>query len=69
MINSFEHHVTLTARQEQVLALTIEGLTCTEIGERLHIGYRTVETHRSHIMRKLGVRRGIDAARVVLTGS
>jgi DNA-binding NarL/FixJ family response regulator len=47
---------TLTARERQVLQMTAEGQSGTQIGERLHISPRTVESHRSNIMRKLGLR-------------
>ncbi len=45
----------LTEREREILYLTIEGLSSTEIGERLAISPRTVEAHRSHIMNKFGV--------------
>ncbi len=47
---------TLTPREREVLRLTAEGLSGTAAAERLAISPRTVETHRAHIMRKLGVR-------------
>ena len=46
----------LTKREMQVLGLVAEGITSREIAARLNIGTRTVETHRAHIMRKLGLR-------------
>ena len=46
----------LTAREREVLQLTTEGHSGVEIGKRLFISPRTVETHRANIMRKLGVR-------------
>lgn len=49
-------HHTLTAREQEVLQLTADGLSGTEISERLHISPRTVETHRANLMRKLRVR-------------
>jgi PAS domain S-box-containing protein len=45
----------LTGREREILYLTIEGLSSTQIGERLSISPRTVEAHRAHIMNKLGV--------------
>lgn len=45
----------LTARETQVLDLLVEGLTNREIGERLILGTRTVETHVERILGKLGV--------------
>jgi two-component system, NarL family, response regulator NreC len=46
----------LTAREREVLQLTTEGQSCTEIADRLFISARTVENHRANLMRKLGVR-------------
>jgi DNA-binding NarL/FixJ family response regulator len=46
----------LTDREHEVVALAVEGLTAKAIGERLHIGERTVETHLAHAYAKLGVR-------------
>ena len=45
----------LTGREREILYLTIEGLSSTQVGERLSISPRTVEAHRAHIMNKLGV--------------
>jgi DNA-binding NarL/FixJ family response regulator len=47
---------TLTAREREVLRLTVEGHSGSTISERLFISPRTVETHRQNLMRKLGVR-------------
>ena len=43
----------LTPREREVLALIAEGLSSREIGERLAMGVRTVETHRTNLRRKL----------------
>ena len=45
----------LTPSERDVCALVAEGLTSREIGERLLISRRTVETHLQHTYRKLGV--------------
>jgi two-component system, NarL family, response regulator NreC len=47
---------TLTTREREVLHLAAEGLGNPAIGERLGISPRTAETHRTHLMDKLGLR-------------
>jgi DNA-binding NarL/FixJ family response regulator len=53
----------LTAREAEVLRLLADGLTDREIAESLTISPRTVETHVSAILHKLGARNRADAAR------
>lgn len=43
----------LSDREAEVLQLLASGLSSRQIGERLGISARTVETHRVHIMEKL----------------
>jgi DNA-binding CsgD family transcriptional regulator len=45
----------LTEREREVARLATTGLTAKEIGERLFIGRRTVESHLVHAYLKLGV--------------
>ncbi len=47
----------LTPREKEVLQLIVAGLTNLEIADKLVISVRTVETHRAHIIDKLGIRR------------
>ena len=51
---------TLSPRELQVFHLIAEGLLNWEVGPRLAIGPRTVETHRASIMRKLGLKTQTD---------
>ncbi|MDX2033767.1 MAG: response regulator transcription factor [Blastocatellia bacterium] len=53
----------LTDREREVLQLTAEGCSSTQIAERLFISPRTVETHRVHLMRKLGLNNQTEAIR------
>lgn len=43
----------LSERERNVLALTAEGFSSSEIGEKLFISPKTVDTYRSRIMQKL----------------
>jgi two-component system response regulator NreC len=45
----------LTDREVEIIRLIAQGLTNKEIGEQLFISHRTVDTHRTHIMKKLDV--------------
>jgi DNA-binding NarL/FixJ family response regulator len=45
----------LTAREREIFQLLAEGLKNHEVAERLHVSVKTVETHRAHVMEKLGL--------------
>jgi len=53
----------LTPTEVKVAKLVEEGLSNPEIAARLLLSRRTVATHVSHILRKLGVHSRIDIAR------
>ena len=46
----------LTQREKDILRLIAEELTNSEIGEKLNISNRTVDTHRRNLLQKLGVK-------------
>ena len=45
----------LSPREREILQLVAEGKTSQEIGERLSISSKTVDTYRSRLMHKIGV--------------
>jgi len=45
----------ISDRERDVLHLLAMGYTNTEIGSKLFVSVRTVDTHRAHIMQKLGL--------------
>jgi RNA polymerase sigma factor (sigma-70 family) len=56
----------LTKREREVLLLVANGLTNREIGEKLEISPRTVETHRERVMGKLRIRTVAGLTRFVV---
>jgi two-component system response regulator NreC len=53
----------LSDRELDVLRMMALGLTNSEIGERLFVSVRTIETHRAHIHQKLNVRNRAELVR------
>lgn len=45
----------LTERETEVLRLIASGFSNKEIGDQLYISHRTVDTHRTNLMKKLDV--------------
>lgn len=45
----------LTDRETEILKLVSQGMTNKEIGDTLNISHRTVDTHRTNLMKKLDV--------------
>ena len=52
----------LTAREQEVLQLIIQGHSNREISEKLHLGVSTVKTHVGQLLDKLGARDRTQAA-------
>jgi DNA-binding NarL/FixJ family response regulator len=57
----------LSDREREVLRLLALGHTNQEIAQQLYISVRTAETHRAHIMQKLGLSSRADLVRYALT--
>ena len=47
--------IPLTSREIEILKLLSEGLSNKEIADMIHISHRTVDTHRTNLMNKLGI--------------
>ncbi|PXW89681.1 LuxR family two component transcriptional regulator [Nitrosomonas sp. Nm84] len=58
----------LTVREREVTVLAVKGYSNKEIGSRLGISHRTVEIHKSKIMRKTGALNLLDLARITREG-
>lgn len=53
----------LTHRETQVAEALARGATNREIAERFGISVRTVDTHRSHVLKKLSLRNNAELSR------
>ncbi|MEQ9398951.1 MAG: response regulator transcription factor [Longimicrobiales bacterium] len=56
----------LSSREQEVLALTAEGFSSREIGQKLFISHKTVDTYRSRIMEKLQLNHRSELVRFAL---
>ena len=56
----------LTRREREVLQLVAEGSTSAQIAGSLNISIRTVETHRSNLIGKLGISSQVELVRFAL---
>lgn len=54
----------LTNREKEILALIIKEYTTDEIAEKIFLSIKTVESHRSNLMQKLGVKNSAGLVRV-----
>ena len=60
--------VDFTAREREIAALLIEGLTSKLIGRRLGISPRTVDVYRARLMRKVGAASTAELVNKLLSG-
>lgn len=56
----------LTERERGVLRLLALGFTNQEVAAKLYVSVRTVETHRAHVLRKLGLKTRAELVRYAL---
>lgn len=56
----------LSSREREILHLIADGLSAKEVATRLDVGTKTVEAHRTSLMRKLGVRKATELVRYAL---
>jgi DNA-binding NarL/FixJ family response regulator len=57
----------LTSREQEVVALIAEGYRTREMAQLLSLSHKTVERHRTNLMRKLGVRSATGVVAYAIT--
>ncbi len=63
-INSKDN--SLSIRETEILKLFVEGLSNAEIADKLFISVRTVESHKNHIMQKMGFKSTVEMVKYAL---
>lgn len=61
-----EPHQGLSPREWEVLRLIAEGVMLSQIAEQLHLSPKTVTTHKTHLMEKLGIGNNADLIRYAI---
>jgi len=64
--NSSDKLSGLTSREREILQQVVEGNNNSSISEQLNISIRTVETHKTNIMRKLDLNSTVDLVKFAL---
>jgi DNA-binding NarL/FixJ family response regulator len=57
----------LTAREQEVIALVARGYRTREMAQLMSLSHKTVEKHRTNLMRKLGLRSAAAVAAYAIT--
>jgi DNA-binding NarL/FixJ family response regulator len=58
--------INLSSREKQILKLYVEGMSNQDIADKLFISIRTVESHKNHIMQKLGVKSTVELVKYAI---
>ncbi len=56
----------LTPREEEVARMLAHGATCREIAKALGTSIKTIDSHRQHILKKLGCKNNVALTRLMI---
>ena len=59
-------HETLSQRERQIFKLIAQGVSLNQIAEQLHLSPKTVTTHKTHLMEKLGIANNAELIRYAI---
>lgn len=62
--NEQKSQIQVTTREQEVLQLVADGLSNKLIADQLHISQRTVETHRTNLLRKFDVYNAVELVKM-----
>ncbi|MGL5511152.1 MAG: response regulator transcription factor [Microcoleaceae cyanobacterium] len=66
LLSNSIHNLTLTEREQQVLNLLANGLSNSQIGDRLHLSPRTIEKYVSSLLRKTATNNRAELVRFTM---
>jgi DNA-binding NarL/FixJ family response regulator len=58
--------VWLTAREQELLRLVVDGYTNQEIADELYLGVETIKTYRKNLLMKLGAKNSVVLAKMAI---
>lgn len=61
--NQSDPYSTLTPREQEVMRMLAEGLSVKAVANELYISPKTVENHRTNLMKKLGLKNTVELIR------
>ncbi len=61
-----EEQALLSRKEMVILKLIVEGMNSREIAENLELSVRTVDNHRANMMKKMGVKNGIEMVKLAI---
>ena len=59
-------HTALSDREMEILQMLASGLSSNEIAESLYLSAKTISTHKTHLMQKLGIDNNSDLVRYAI---
>ncbi len=62
-------HELLSDREHEVMRMIAEGVSLTEIGDRLHVSVKTISSYRARIMEKMQMKSNAELTRYAMTHS
>lgn len=66
LLNQENELQSLTSREIEVLKLLAAGIPNRDVAKRLHISSRTIDSHRSNIMKKLSVKSNSELVQIAI---